>query len=366
MSLFEHLKLIEDPRSHINLNHDLVDIIFLVLAAIASGCDGWQAIEEFGQENLSWLRKHRDFDNGIPTRHSIARIIKVIDTEILVMTLFSWANRLREASSKPLIAIDGKTLRGAVNQHGANNALHLVSAFDTEQGIVLYQQDTQTKGSEIATVQALLHMLDIKDAVVTFDALHCQRETLQQIIKAKGDYVVQVKGNQPLLRQAIEEQFQPHWDNDGVDTLSIEEDDKGHGRKERRTTFQIPAKLPQALAKKWPSAKSLIAIERQRTCKGITTISTDYFLSSLSLDVELAAKAVRHHWHIENQQHWVLDVTFMEDSSRIGDRENAKKMALFRRIVLNLLEQHPLKASKPTKIRKAAWNGDFRSEIFFG
>ena len=209
-------------------------------------------------------------------------------------------------------------------------------------------------------------MLDIKDAVVTFDALHCQRETLQQIIKAKGDYVVQVKGNQPLLRQAIEMQFQPHWDNDGVDILSIEEDDKGHGRKERRTTFQIPAKLPQALAKKWPSAKSLIAVERQRTCKGITTINTDYYLSSLPLDVELAAKAVRQHWHIENQQHWVLDVTFREDCSRIGDSENAKKMALFRRIVLNLLEQHPLKASKPTKIRKAAWNGDFRSEIFFG
>nr|WP_320125210.1 ISAs1 family transposase [uncultured Shewanella sp.] len=366
MSLFEHLKLIEDPRSHINLDHDLVDIIFLVLAAIASGCDGWQAIEEFGQENLSWLRKHRDFDKGIPTRHSIARIIKVIDTEILVLTLFSWANSLRETSSKPLIAIDGKTLRGAVNQHGAKNALHLVSAFDTEQGIVLYQQDTQTKGNEIATVQALLHMLDIKDAVVTFDALHCQRETLQQIIKAKGDYVVQVKGNQPLLRQAIEMQFQPHWDNDGVDILSIEEDDKGHGRKEHRTTFQIPAKLPQALAKKWLSAKSLIAVERQRTHKGVTTINTDYYLSSLPLDVELAAKAVRQHWHIENQQHWVLDVTFREDCSRIGDRENAKKMALFRRIVLNLLEQHPLKASKPTKIRKAAWNGDFRSEIFFG
>lgn len=120
-----------------------------------------------------------------------------------MLALFRWANSLREASSKPLIPIDGKTLRGAVNQYGAKNALHLLSAFDTEQGIVLYQQDTQTKDNEIATVQALLHMLDIKDAVVTFDALHCQRETLQQIIKAKGDYIVQVKGNQPLLMQAI-------------------------------------------------------------------------------------------------------------------------------------------------------------------
>lgn len=154
-------------------------------------------------------------------------------------------------------------------------------------------------------------------------------------------------------------QFQPHWDNDGVDILSIEEDDKGHGRKERRTTFQIPAKLPQALAKKWPSAKSLIAVERQRTCKGITTINTDYYLSSLPLDVELAAKAVRQHWHIENLQHWVLDVTFREDCSRIGDRENAKKMALFRRIVLNLLEQHPLKSQQTNQDEKGCMEWRF-------
>ncbi len=192
-------------------------------------------------------------------------------------------------------------------------------------------------------------MFDIKDAVGTFDALHCQRERLQQIFKAKGEYIFQVKGNQPLLRQAIEMQFRPRWDVGGVDMLSVEADDKGHGRKESRTTFQIPAKLPQALAKKWPSAKSLIAVERQRTHKGVTTINTDYYLSSLPLDIELAAKAVRQHWHIENQQHWVLDVTFREDCSRIGDRENAKKMALFRRIVLNLLEQHPLKASSQPK-----------------
>jgi predicted transposase YbfD/YdcC len=366
MSLFDHLKLIEDPRSYINLEHNLVDIIFLVLAATASGCHGWLEIEEFGHEHLSWLQKHRPFAKGIPTRHSIARIIKAIDVEMMVLALFRWTNSLRASAGKPLIAIDGKTLRGAVNQNGTEQALHLVSAFDTEQGLVLYQQDTKTKGSEVATVRELLHMLDIQDAVLTFDALHCNKETLAQIVKRKGDYVVQVKGNQPTLRKTIEALFQPHWETNAIDIPMFEESNKGHGREERRTTFQIPALLPKELAKQWSSVKSLIAVERERKRNGTTTIDTHYYLSSLDIEVELAARAVRQHWHIENQQHWVLDVTFKEDMSRIGDRDNAKKMALFRRIVLNLLQQHPLKVSKPSKMRKAAWNGDFRSELFFG
>ena len=186
MSLFDHLNLIEDPRSHINLDHNLVDIIFLVLAATASGCSGWLDIEEFGNEHLAWLQQHRPFTKGIPTRHSIARIIKAIDVEMMVLALFRWTNSLRAATDKPLIAIDGKTLCGAVNQQGAEHSLHLVSAFDTEQGIVLYQEDTKTKGSEIATVRELLHMLDVQDAVLTFDALHCNKETLKQIINLRS------------------------------------------------------------------------------------------------------------------------------------------------------------------------------------
>ena len=366
MSLFDHLNLIEDPRSHINLDHNLVDIIFLVMAATASGCNGWLEIEKFGNEHLSWLQKHRPFEKGIPTRQSIGRIIRAIDVDMMVLALFRWANSMRESTGRPLIAIDGKTLRGAVNQNGTENALHLVSAFDTEQGIVLYQQDTQTKGSELATVRELLHMLDIQDTVLTFDALHCNQETLQQITARKGDYIVQVKANQPNLKKAIEAQFQPHWQADEFSLPTFEECDKGHGREERRTTFQIPAVLCKELKKKWPSAKSFIAVERERKCKGKTTMDTHYYLSSLPVDVDLAARSVRYHWHIENQQHWVLDVTFKEDRSRIGDRDSAKKMALFRRIVLNLLQQHPLKVSKPSKMRKAAWNGNFRTEIFFG
>jgi len=366
MSLFDHLSIIKDPRSPINREHDLVDIIFLVMSAIASGCEGWLEIEEFGIEHIDWLREHRPFASGIPTRHSIARIIKAVNVESLVLVMFSWVNCLREKNGKQLIAIDGKTLRGAVNQQGKENALHLVSAFDTEQGLVLFQKATSTKGSELATVQAMLNMLDVRDAILTFDALHCNKETLQQVERKGGDYIVQVKANQPKLKQAIEGSFKPHWDNGTESIAQYEEKNSGHGRKERRALFQMPAKLPKELALKWPSAKSIIAVERERSFKGKTSFDTHYFLSSLSVEPELAFKGNRQHWHIENQQHWVLDVTFKEDSSRIGDRENAKRMALMRRIIFNLIQQHPLKVSKPSKMRKAAWNGKFRSELFFG
>ncbi|MGP1832472.1 ISAs1 family transposase [Shewanella frigidimarina] len=366
MSLFEHLSIIKDPRSTINREHDLVDIMFLVMSAIASGCEGWLDIEEFGNEHLDWLREHRPFSSEIPTRHSIARIIKAVNVEVLVLVMFRWVNCLREKNGKQLIAIDGKTLRGAVNQQGRENALHLVSAFDTQQGLVLFQQATSTKGSELATVRDMLNMLDVRDTILTFDALHCNKETLQKIAEKGGDYIVQVKANQPKLKQAIADAFQPHWDNGTEHIAQYEEKNRGHGRKERRALFQMPATLPKELAMKWPSAKSIIAVERERSSKAHTSIDTHYFLSSLDIDPELAFRGIRQHWHIENQQHWVLDVTFKEDSSRIGDRESAERMALMRRIIFNLIQQHPLKVSKPSKMRKAAWNGKFRSELFFG
>ncbi|QUJ69245.1 ISAs1 family transposase (plasmid) [Photobacterium sp. GJ3] len=365
MSLFDHLSIIEDTRSRINRQHDLVDIMFLVMAAVASGCEGWLEIEAFGHDHINWLRKYRRFENGIPTRHSIARIIKAVHVESLVLALFSWVNALREQTGRPVIAIDGKTLRGAVNQNGREKALHMVTAFDTEQGVVLYQQPTSTKGSEVATVRDMLTMLDVKDSILTFDALHCNQETLRQIQQRKGDYVVQVKGNQPKLKEAIEAAFMPHWD-EAENLPQQEERTKGHGRSEHRTLFQLPAQLSKELTKKWPSAKSFIAIERERRNKGKTTIDTHFYISSLDVDPKLAFRSVRQHWYTENQQHWVLDVVFREDLNQIGDREAAERMALFRRIILNLAQQHPAKSSKKLKIKRAGWSDDFRSELFFG
>lgn len=366
MDFFAHLSLIEDSRSHVNRQHDLVDIMFLVMAAVVSGCEGWQEIEDFGTNKLDWLRKFRPFTNEIPTRHSIARIIRGIAIEPLVQTLFSWVNARRQAAGQSIVAIDGKTIRGAVNQNGAENALHLVSAFDTGEGVVLCQKATQHKGGEIETVRQLIECLNIKDTIVTMDALHCQRDTLQQLTSHGADFVIQVKENQPTLLAAIRKQYQPYWEQNGDGLAQHYEQNQSHGRQEERTVFQLTADLPDALKVVWPGISSLIAVERSRSQNGKSSLDTHYYVSSLAIHPELAAKAVRQHWHIENQQHWVLDVTYREDVSRIGDREAAEVFALLRRLALNMAQYHPKPISKRRKIKCSCWNDDFRMEMFFG
>lgn len=365
MDLFAHLSVIEDHRSHINRQHNLVDIMFLVMAAVVSGCEGWQEIEDFGNDKLPWLRQFRPFASGIPTRHSIARIIKGVALKSLLHALFTWVNSQRQAVGQSIIAIDGKTVRGAASRK-ADVPLHLVSAFDTGEGLVLCQQRANGKGGEIAAVRELLDALQVKGAILTMDALHCQMETLKQISKRGGDFVVQVKSNQPTLQAAIREAFQPHWETHGEQLAQHMTSDKGHGRSETRTTFQMAANLPAELARDWPGVTSLIAVERDRTIAGKGTVDTHYYVSSLPVNAELAARAVRQHWHIENQQHWVLDVTYREDLSRIGDREAAEVFALFRRIALNMAQHHPKSISKRRKIKCACWSDDFRMEMFFG
>lgn len=366
MDFFTHLSLIEDPRSHVNRQHNLVDIMFLVMAAVVSGCEGWQEIEDFGVNKLDWLRKYRPFDNGIPTRHSIARIVKGIKIEVLVESLFSWVNAKRESEGQPIIAFDGKTLRGIVNQQGKGKALHLVSAFDTGEGLVLCQQSTKQKSEEIDTVRQLLDCLEIKGAIVTMDALHCQKKTLKQITEKGADFVIQVKKNQPKLLTAIQQQFEPYWACDGEGLTSHSTRDDNHGRREERTVFQMVSALPDEISSLWPDIKSVIAVERSRSQKGKGTLDTHYYVSSLDVDPELAGKAVRQHWHIENQQHWVLDVTYREDASRLGDREAAEVFALLRRVALNMAQHHPKSISKRRKIKCSCWSDDFRMEMFFG
>ncbi|WDS54346.1 ISAs1 family transposase [Vibrio aestuarianus] len=365
MSLLDHLSVVEDTRSDINQKHDLIDVIFLVISAIAAGCEGWQDIESYGEHKEDWLKKYRPFKNGIPRRHTIARILASVVTDTLLEALALWINEQRTEQGKPIIAFDGKVLRGAY-RNNKKSAVQLVTAYDVERGLVLCQKPTATKSGELSIVRQLLDMIDVKGSVVTVDALHCQRDTLEKIAEKKAHVVVQVKNNQPKLREAVVSQFQAVFDAK-KEKIVTEVKQEQHGRKEERYVFQLKAKLPEELAAKWPTVRSIIAVERHRTIKGKGSVDTSYYISSMAPKHKMLGHYIRQHWRIENSQHYILDVVFKEDSNRIVMEDAVENIALFRRFVLNLLKQCDCGArSQKLKLKKAGWSDDYRAQVFFG
>lgn len=213
MSIFNYISTIEDPHFDINKKHNLIDVIFLVFSAVLSGASGWKSIQVFGEEQVEWFKPYTSFTHGIPRRHCIANIIKAIDRKCLVEALYSWLNERRLKEGKSLIAIDGKTMRGAC-KGTLIEALHVVTAYDVGTGIALYQQDTESKGKEGPAARQLIELLAFDGAIVTMDALHCQKETLQMITQRGGDYIVGIKGNQKALYEFVKSCFAQHDDTD--------------------------------------------------------------------------------------------------------------------------------------------------------
>lgn len=364
MSLFAHLSVVPDRRQSINKKHDLIDVIFLVFSAVLSGATGWKAIEVFGDAQLDWLRHHRAFGNGVPRRHCIANIVKGLDTDALMQALFGWINERRKLAGKGTIAIDGKTMRRAW-QEDVQKALHVVSAYDVEHGVALYQQAAQSKGEEIKLARNIIDVVAAKGKIMTLDALHCQSETLQRIAEKKSDYIVGVKANQKTLHEWVQQAFCATYEVSG--TATHEQVNRGHGREERRVVMQIPAHLPPELKTRWPSIRSLIEVSSERTEKGQTYFDSRWYVSSLEIDAQRVAQAIRDHWQIENGLHWVLDVAFKEDATAITDPEGAKHVALINRIALSVIRQHQqTKESVNSKRNRAAWSAPFRDQLIFG
>ena len=323
-----------------------------------------KSIQEFGEEQLDWLRLYRKFENGIPRRHCIANIIKALDSDLLLQAVFGWINDNRQSEGKTIIALDGKTMRGAWSED-AKNALHVVSAFDVGNGIALYQGSSNSKGKEAEVARNMIDSMALDDAIVTLDALHCQVSTMSKIRQRKGEFIIQLKANQPMLLETVKTAFSEVYAQPELPTF--EQSNTGHGRKERRTVMQIEASLPAELKKKWPHITSLIEVASERTVNGKTSCSSRWYVSSLQVNAKEAANAIREHWGVENQLHWVLDVVFREDALKVTDPDGAKHLALFNRAALNALRQHQgKKDSLAGKRRRAGWSPTFRSELLFG
>jgi predicted transposase YbfD/YdcC len=365
VEFIKHFATLKDPRHDKNKLHALPDILFLTVAAVVSGANGWEAIEEFGKAKLDWLRRFFPYDNGVPSHDCIRRVFCALSPKALQRCFANWVQALAELLPGEVVAIDGKTLRHSFD-HGANlGAIHMVSAWASVNGVCLGQVKTDAKSNEITAIPQLLQLLELKGCIVTLDAMGCQKEIAREIVEQGGDYVLAVKDNQPQLHEMIVDYFET---TDALPTNKVpipvhEETDGGHGRIEYRRYELIADLSTLPTPEAW---KGLKAIGRAiRTCHNgeKTTKETRYYIVSFEEDAPQFARAVRQHWGIENELHWVLDVTFREDDSRIRRGYGAENFAVVRHIALNLLKQHGSKSSLAKKRYRAALDDSFRSEV---
>lgn len=366
-SLLEHFASLEDPRVEYLVEHRLLDIMALTICAVICGADSWVEIETYGHSKAEWLQSFLALPNGIPSHDTISRLFAMLDPTQLQSCFANWVKSIAELSDGEVVAIDGKCVRRSYDTGKGQGAIHMVSAWASENRVVLGQVKVDSKSNEITAIPKLLAVLDLKGCIVTIDAMGAQTEIAQQIVEQEADYILSLKGNQGDLHQDVEQVFDwalktqfkdiPH---ESYQTL-----EKGHGRLEIRRHYLLGSVEYLLNAEQWRGLKRVGMIESERRIDGQpTTVERRYYLLSLDGDVQRFAAAVRSHWGIENQLHWCLDVAFGEDQSRIRTGHAPENMTLIRKIALNLLAQEDsAKVGKKAKRLKAGWDNDYLLKI---
>jgi len=361
VSVIECFADLPDPRIDRNKEHKLIDIIVIAICAVIAGCEACTQIAEYGRRKESWLRKFLELPNGIPSHDTFSRVLALIDPVKFQECFMRWAAVLHRATGGKIVAIDGKTLRRSFDEADGLGPLHLVSAWCSDNHISLGQVAVDSKSNEITAIPALLELLQIEGATVTIDAAGCQRAIASTIRDQKADYVLALKKNQNTLYEDVEACFQQAQIQESVGSpCSVHEtQEKGHGREEYRKTYSLP--VPEGFRHQalWRDLKSIGMICSRRVLEGREESEVRYFISSRECDAEALSHAARSHWGIENSLHWVLDVTFREDDSRIRKGFGAQNMAALRRIAVSLLKREPTKQSIATKRLMAAWDDDY-------
>jgi len=364
-----YFSVIPDPRIERCKKHNLLDILFLTVSAVLSGAQGWEAIEDFGYAKLEWLKRFVKLPHGIPRHDTIARVMGRLEPSALQKCFFEWMNDVVEAIDGDVVAIDGKSLRGSFDRASRKNALHMVSAWSCAGGMALGQVKTSEKSNEITAIPRLLELLELKKCIVTIDAIGCQKDIAENILAKKADYVLGVKKNQPALYDNFIQYFEKHLllkEELPAGAGYFETVDKGHGRFETRRCWQSTELQFSPAAKEWKGIRSILRVENERSTESKTSKEVRYFISSLPLNPERALSSIRQHWFVENQLHWVLDVTFGEDKSRIRRGDAPENMGVLRRLALNICKRCSTGESNPRKLRKAGWDDSFREKLLFG
>ncbi|WP_419906276.1 ISAs1 family transposase [Hoeflea sp.] len=360
-----HFQAIEDPRQEAKVSYPLDEILLLVLCAVISGADGWTSVALYGEKKLELLRRFLSFENGTPCHDQLGILFSRLDMEAFQSCFISWISSLNEMFGG-VVAVDGKTLRRSFDTGSGKAAIHMVSAWACDQQLVLGQRKVDDKSNEITAIPELLELLALKGAIVTIDAMGCQRKICQQIIDQEADYVIGLKGNQGSLHEDVELFFDEHLERDiGGDFVKQRQTvDADHGRIETRRCTVCTDIGWLDKRHHWPGMKAVIMTQYTREIRGETETIRRFYIASFADSPEKMARCIRDHWQVENCLHWVLDVTFGQDDCRIRKANSAANFATINHAAINLLKRFPgKKMSLPQKRRSAAWDDDYMEAI---
>jgi predicted transposase YbfD/YdcC len=355
-----------DPRRDTrNKLHRLTDLLVIATCAVIGGAESWEAIAEYGRTKESFFRRFLPLEHGIASPDTFERVFAKLAPGAFAQAFGRWMAAACEATGLVPVALDGKSARRA-KRNTATGCLHMVTAWAAENRLVLGARPVDDGSNEVAAIPELLRTLDLSGAIVTTDAAGCQVENARIIRERGGHYLLAVKDNQPTLRAAVEAVFERACE---VDFAGVRSDgdaavEAGHGRQEERYATVIAD--PQGLPGDWPDVAAVVQVNREREVAGENASTTHYYVTSYAGTAAEFAGWVRGHWGIENGLHWVLDVVFREDASRVREGHAGANLAMLRRVAVALLKRAPGKGATPTKRLKAGWDDDYLLQVLQG
>lgn len=357
-----------DPRGSQGIQHSFISIVMIAILATIGGAKGWEDIEIYAESHEHWLGTFLDLSNGIPHADTYRRLFEKIDPKALERCFFGWLGQIVEATGAQVIPIDGKSIKGSYDRNKKQSALHLVSAWASENRLLLGQVKVESKTNEIKAIPVLLELLDISGCIITIDAMGTQHEIARQIVAKDADYVLCLKANHPTLWAQVKAWYELALSTEfeGIDYSYDRLLEAGHHRREHRHVWAVPVSCmgPLHQVEQWVGLQTIVMVKRVRHLWNKTTVEVMFYLSSLPCDAQHIGRAIRAHWGIENQLHWVLDVTFCEDASRIRSEYGAQNMALLRRLAISVLNQETKKnRSLRQKYKQAAMSPDYMLSV---
>jgi predicted transposase YbfD/YdcC len=371
-TIIEGFSSMEDPRIDRKKLYPLIEIIFLTITAVVSGADHFTDISIFGEANLRWLRKYLPYTNGIPSHDALGYFFSRLDPQAFKERFIEWIESVAKVTKGEIVAIDGKTLRGSYDKCGNKSAIHMVSAWATNARLVLGQRKVDDKSNEITAIPELLSMLELSGCIVTIDAMGCQKEIAKTIRSKGADYVLALKGNQGIFHEQVVEFFEDQCEREFADYCdseamgSYKTVERDHGRVDVRE-YWIVSDIDWLEKKKGWDGLQAIGCARLTSTQGEkTSCENRYYITSSALPAKTFGEAVRGHWGIENRLHWVLDVGFREDDSRVRKGEAADNFGVIRHICMNLLKQEQsFKRGIKGKRYRAAMDENYREKVLF-